>query len=336
VKKILLIKLTSLGDLIHVLPALTDARSAHPEIEVDWVIDENFQEVAALHPAVIRTFPTNHRKWRKNLLGSFAPIYRLMKQIRKTDYDLVLDGQGNFKSALISLFAKGTRAGFDRESVREPIAQLVYQKKYSASWQIHAIDRLRRLFAGALNYPLPTTPPDFGILRERFKKPSFPLPAAFLVFVHNATWETKLWPEAHWIELIRKAPLPVLLPWGNGEEKERADRLAAATPNAIVLPKLSLLEIGYILGNAKACVSLDTGLSHLAAALRTPCVTLYGSTDAGLIGASGDLQVHLQARRFCAPCNRKSCRYPSGDLKPPCMAEITPDDVLRHFKALFK
>jgi len=331
-KKVLFIKLTSLGDLIHALPALTDAHRARPEIEFDWVIDENFREVASLHPAIVRTYPTNHRKWRKNLFRSFGPICRLIKNMRKTDYDLVLDGQGNFKSALIALFAKGVRAGFDRESVRETIAQLAYQRKYGASWQIHAIDRLRRLFASALDYPLPNTLPDFGIRREWFRKPAFELPPSFFVFVHNATWETKLWPEAHWIELIRKVNGPVLLPWGNAKEKERADRLGAAT-GAIVLPRLSLLEIGYVLSRAKACVCLDTGLSHLAAALKIPSVTLYGSTDAGLIGASGDVQIHLQAKRFCAPCDQKSCRYPSGGLFPPCTAEITPDAV---YKSLFK
>jgi heptosyltransferase-1 len=327
-KKILFVKLTSLGDLIHALPALTDAMAAVPGIQFDWIIDENFQEVARWHPAIARTITTNHRKWRKNLLASFMPIYRLAKNIRETDYDLILDGQGNFKSATLTLLANGIRAGFDRESVRETIAQFAYQKKYSASWKIHAIERLRRLFSGALGYPLPTTLPDFCIWQERFIKPPFELPASFLVFIHSATWDTKLWPETHWIELIRKAAQPVLLPWGNAKEKARADRLAKAAPNATVLPKLSLSEIGYILGKARGCVSLDTGLSHLAAALKIPSVTLYGPTDAGLIGASGQMQIHLQSKLFCAPCNQKKCRYPSASLNPPCTAGITPNAVL--------
>jgi heptosyltransferase-1 len=263
-------------------------------------------------------------------LASFVPICCLIKRIRQTHYDLIIDGQGNFKSAGLTLFTKGTRVGFDRRSVREPIAHFAYQKKYSASWNIHAIDRLRRLFAGALNYSLPNTLPDFGIQQERFNKPAVRLPASFFVFVHSATWDTKLWPEAHWIELIQKSPLPVLLPWGNVKEKERAHRLAMGGKNALVLPKLCLSEIGYILARARGCVSLDTGLSHLAAALKIPSVTLYGATNAALIGASGKTQIHLQSSRFCAPCDRKKCRYPGGalSLQPPCMAEISPDDVL--------
>ncbi len=335
-KRILLVKLTSLGDLIHALPALTDAKGAYSDIVFDWVIDENFQEVALWHRAIGRTITSNHRGWRKNFLTSFKPIYGLVKSLRETDYDLVLDGQGNFKSALISLFAKGLRAGFDRTSVREPIAQLAYQKKYSASWQIHAIDRLRQLFSSALDYPLPATPPDFGIQQDRFIKPSIELPDTFFVFIHSATWDTKLWPETHWIELIWKVAQPVFLPWGNAREKERAERLAKEAPQAIVLPKLSLSEIGYILAKAKACVSLDTGLSHLAAALKIPSVTIYGATDAGRIGASGNVQIHLQSKRFCSPCNQKKCRYPSGSLNPPCTAEITPDAVLESLGKLLR
>ncbi len=326
-KRILLVKLTSLGDLIHTLPALTDASLAHPDLQCDWAIDEGFSEVALWHTAVAKIFLTNHRKWRTNPIASIPSIYRLAKTLRSQSYDLIIDGQGNFKSALLTLLANGVRAGFDRESVRESIAQYAYHKKYSASWKIHAIDRLRRLFSGALNYPLPATPPDFSIQQDRFIKPSFDLPPSFLVFIHSATWETKLWPEEHWIELMRKVDLPILLPWGNEQEKERGARLAAASPNAILLPKLSLSEMGYILSRAKACVSVDTGLSHLAAALKVPCVTLYGATDAGIIGASGQNQLHLQAKRFCAPCNQKKCRYASSSLNSPCMVEITPDWV---------
>lgn len=264
---VLLIKLTSLGDLIHALPALTDAYRACPGITFDWMIDESFQEVGLWHPAVRRVFVTNHRKWRKTLFqkGTLGEIFGLVRQIRETSYDLVLDGQGNFKSALFSLFSRGVRVGFDRRSVREPIAHLAYQRKYPASRKAHAIDRLRQLFAQALGYPCPTTPPDFFIQRSRFIEPKFSLPKRYLFFVHNASWQTKLWPEDHWIELIRKcvsSGYEILLPWGNRGEKERSDRLAIF-PQVHVLPKLSLSEIGFILEKAEACVSMDTGLSHL-------------------------------------------------------------------------
>jgi heptosyltransferase-1 len=328
-RKVLLIKLTSLGDLIHALPALSDAQNSHPGIEFDWVIDESFQEVAGWHPAVKGIITTNHREWRGALTSAetHGSISKTIEQIRASEYDLVIDGQGNFKTALLSLFSKGPRAGFDRRSVREWVAHLAYQRRYAASKNAHAIERLRRLFASALDYPMPESQPDFRIQRDRFIKPKLDLPGEYLVFVHSASWKTKLWPERHWTELIKKvvqAGFRVLLPWGNSQEEARAKRLAVA-PEVQVLPRLRLSEIGYVIAGARACVCMDTGLSHLAAALDVPAITLYGSTDSGLIGASGASQVHLKSDLPCSPCQAKTCRYTSGDN--PCLEQITPDRV---------
>ena len=327
--RILLIKLTSLGDLIHALPALSDAQSARPGVEFDWVIDENFKEIAHWHPAVKGVVTTNHREWRgtQAKAETRGSILKTIERIRSNRYDLIIDGQGNFKTALLSLFAKGPRAGFDSQSVREWIAHLAYQRRFAAPRNAHAIERLRRLFAAALDYPMPDSPPDFRIQRERFVKPGVGLPGEYLVFIHNASWKTKLWPERHWIELIGKAAragFRVLLPWGNSQEEARAKRLAIA-PEVQVLPRLSLSEIGYVLARARACVCMDTGLSHLTAALDVPAVTLYGSTDSGLIGAAGASQVHLKSEWHCSPCQSKTCRYSSGDN--PCLEQIGPERV---------
>jgi heptosyltransferase-1 len=328
-KRVLLIKLTSLGDLIHALPALSDAQSARPGLEFDWVIDENFQEIARWHPAVKGVITTNHREWRGALANAetHGSISKTIEEIRANEYALVIDGQGNFKTALLSLFSKGPRAGFDSHSVREWIAHLAYQRRFAASKNAHAIERLRRLFAAALDYPIPASPPDFRIRRDTFVKPNFDLPGEYLVFVHNASWKTKLWPERHWIDLIEKsvqAGFRVLLPWGTSEEESRAKRLAIG-PGVQVMPRLSLSEIGYVIERAKACVCMDTGLSHLAAALDVPSITLYGSTDSGLIGASGASQVHLRSDLPCSPCRAKTCRYSSGDN--PCLEQIGPERV---------
>ena len=328
-QRVLLIKLTSLGDLIHALPALSDAQDARPGLAFDWVIDENFQEIATWHPAVRRVITTNHREWRGALASAetHGSISKTIGEIRAGEYDLVIDGQGNFKTALLSLFARGTRAGFDSHSVREWIAHLAYQRRVAASKNAHAIERLRRLFASALDYPIPVSPPDFRIRRDRFIRPKVDLPGEYLVFVHNASWKTKLWPEVHWAALLEKsvqAGFKVLLPWGNEAEQARARRLAIRS-EVRVLPKLTLSEIGYVIERARACVCMDTGLSHLAAALDVPSVTLYGSTDSGLIGASGASQVHLKSDLHCSPCREKTCRYSSGDN--PCLEKIGPERV---------
>jgi len=328
-KRVLLIKLTSLGDLIHALPALSDAIRERPEFEFDWAIDENFQEIASWHPAVKGILTTNHRRWREALAHPLTRgwIAELIARLKTTRYDLVIDGQGNFKTALLSLFADGPRAGFDRHSVREWVAHFAYQRRYAVTKSAHAIERLRRLFAAALDYPVPESPPDFRIQRDRFVRPRVDLPLEYLVFVHNASWKTKLWPEAHWEKLLKlsvAAGFSVLLPWGNTREEARAKRLAVH-PGVQVLPRLSLSELGHVLERALACVCMDTGLSHLVAALDVPSITLYGSTDSGLIGALGASQVHLRSDLECSPCRRKTCRYTSGDN--PCLEQITPDRV---------
>lgn len=335
-KRVLLIKLTSLGDLIHALPALSDAHRAHPGIAFDWVIDEQFQDIARWHPAVKKVWTTDHRTWRQALLHPTTgrAIKRLVRCLREQSYDLVMDGQGNFKTALLSLCMSSPTAGFDRHSVREWVAHLAYEKRYAASKSAHAIERLRRLFASALHYPMPLAPPDFQIQRSAFVPPPCALPKKYLVFVHNASWKTKLWPLRHWIALIEYASslgLPILLPWGNEREKARAAALAH-NPLARVLPKLTLAQMAYVLERAQACVCMDTGLSHLVAALDVPAVTLYGATDSGLVGASGQAQVHLGPSVACAPCNKKRCAYSTTEDNP-CLAEITPERV---FQALAK
>lgn len=328
-KRVLLIKFTSLGDLIHALPALTDASQALPELKFDWMIDEAFAEVATWHKAIDRIFLTSHRIWRKKIASSIKPIFRLIQKVRETEYDLVIDGQGNFKSALMSLFMRGPRAGFDQKSAREWVASFAYQRKYPASRKAHAIDRLRQLFALSLDYPCPTTPPDFGLVQSQFT--SLPIQTAerYVVFIHNASWKTKLWPEEYEKKLIKwitQKGYTVYLPWGSVEEKARAHRIAV-DPLAVVLPKLSLSEIGALITGAAACISVDTGLSHLTAALKIPSIILYGSTDSGLIGTSGENQVHLTSKLPCAPCNQKVCQFPSSALNPPCLAALTPERV---------
>lgn len=328
-KRILFIKLTSLGDLIHAFPALTDASRAYPDLKIDWMIDENFAEVAKWHPGIDQVFMTNHRRWLKGLASSINPIVTLVKKIRQVKYDLIIDGQGNFKTALFALSLSGPIAGFDFHSIREPIASFAYKKKFRISLKAHAIDRLRQLFALSLNYPLPIKPPEFPIDKRRLISPSFSLPSHYLVFIHNAGWKTKLWPEAHGMELIRLATqkgISVLLPWGNTEERARAYRLSINN-QAIVLPKLTLSEMGFVIAGARACICMDTGLSHLSAALNVPSITLYGATDSGLIGTCGKNQLNLQSTFPCAPCHRKQCRFPSLALNPPCLAQLTPQMV---------
>ncbi|HVV67571.1 MAG TPA: lipopolysaccharide heptosyltransferase I [Gammaproteobacteria bacterium] len=336
----LFIKLTSMGDLIHALPALTDASRAIPGLSFDWVIEKSFADVAKWHPAVNKIIPTSHRKWRKNFWQSLKnkEIQTFLSSVREERYDLVIDGQSSLKSAAVTLLAKGVRHGLDRVSSRERLVSLAYQKRHFAHRNLHAITRLRLLFAGAFNYPYPNTPPDYGIKDYPFPALSFELPKRYLVFVHNASWPTKMWPEQAWRELVTiagNAGFNVLLPWGNKAEEERAMHICQGLANAQVLPFCTLSEQARILLGSAGAICSDTGLSHLAAALNVPAITLYGPTSKDLTGTIGLHQQHLVSPFVCTLCYRHRCHYGNEvHAEPLCMLEITPQLLWDRFKDL--
>ena len=208
----------------------------------------------------------------------------------------MIDAQGLFKSAFFATrLANGVKHGYDRKSIREPIASLFYDKKYVISYQQHAVERIRQLFAQALSYPLPIEKGDYGIARHFISVNSI---EPYVIFFHSTTRDEKHWSEREWRNLIEKLTtlsIQVRLPWGNEKEKARAERLATGLSHVVVLPKLSLNELADQIANAKAVVSVDTGLAHLTAALDKPNITLYGATDPTLIGCYGQNQHYLTA-----------------------------------------
>ncbi|MCW2269308.1 Lipopolysaccharide heptosyltransferase 1 [compost metagenome] len=344
--RVLLIKTSSLGDVIHALPALTDAARAIPGIRFDWVVEEGFAEIPSWHPAVDKVIPVAIRRWRKNLWQTFKNgEWRQFKQrLRETKYDLVIDAQGLVKSAWLTRYVKAPVAGLDRYSAREGLSSRFYDRRLSVARGQHAVERVRQLFGLALGYDLPAGLGDYGLDLNRLQLP----PAApFVVFLHGTTWDTKHWPEAYWRQLAERMGqqgLEVRLPWGNPAEQARAERIAKGLNNCQVLPKLNLVGVARVLAAAKACVAVDTGLGHLAAALDVPTLSLFGPTNPGLTGAYGKSQVHLASDFACAPCLQKKCTYkPSADdqrrfdLKrewPLCFTRLNPERVASQLRAL--
>jgi heptosyltransferase-1 len=326
---VLIIKTSSLGDVLHTLPAVTDAAIHVPGIRFDWVVEETFVEVPGWHAAVDGVIAVAIRRWKRrpfHVLRLGEP-QAAVKQLRKQKYDRIIDAQGLVKSAVISRFARGPRYGLDRSSAREPLAARAYNRAFPIPRQQHAVARVRQLFAAALGYETPMTRPDYGI-RERFAAQQR---QSCLVFLHGTTWSTKHWPDAYWVELAAMAVangLQVKIPWGNAAERQRAEKIAAVHRGVEVLPRMQLGELAAVIARASGVVGVDTGLVHLAAALGTPCVTLYGATDPGLIGTVGDAQVHLQASFPCAPCHERKCSYRgAAGVFPACYGDLPPARV---------
>ncbi|CRN06494.1 Lipopolysaccharide heptosyltransferase 1 [Pseudomonas sp. URMO17WK12:I11] len=344
--RVLIIKTSSLGDVIHTLPALTDAAHAIPGIRFDWVVEEGFAEIPSWHPAVDQVIPVAIRRWRKHLWQTVrSGEWKAFKQrLRERQYDLVIDAQGLVKSAWLTRYVKAPVAGLDRYSAREGWASRFYDRRLSVAVGQHAVERVRQLFAMALAYDLPEGIGRYGLDLEHLQLP----PAApYVVFLHGTTWTTKHWPEAYWRELAERMGrrrLEVRLPWGNPAEKARAERIAQGLNHCQVLPKLNLAGVARVLAAAKACVAVDTGLGHLAAALDVPTLSLFGPTNPGLTGAYGRTQIHQASDWPCAPCLQKKCTYkPSAeDLRrydlnrewPLCFTRLNPEHVASRLSAL--
>lgn len=335
--RVLLVKMSSLGDVVHTLPAVSDA-AAHG-VRFDWVVEEAFAPIAARHPAVDTVIPIAWRRWRRQLWAERGALRDFVGRLRGTRYDQVLDAQGLIKSAAVTLCARAQqKAGLERGSAREGVASLAYGRRIAVPWGEHAIDRLRQLFAGALGYPAPArdAPLDFGI---RITGPT----ARRCVLLHGTTWPSKHWPEPFWIELARSvaaAGYEIALPAGNAEESARAYAIAA-TVDATVWDRRPLDELIGLLGRSACAIGVDSGLTHLAAALDVPTLALYGSTDAALTGCRGLRARSLQADFPCAPCRARECSYRGAPpylaghrVEPACYSTLPPADVWRHAQGL--
>ena len=331
--RVLIVRLSSMGDLVHALPAITDAASVHPTVRFDWAVDQTFSDVPSWHRAVDRIIQCPPRRKGSDFLQSLltGKFSEFVREIQETTYDLIIDLQGDFKGAIVTGLSRGVKFGFDAKSVREWGAQWAYHKVGFVPREQHAIKRIRQLMAEALSYPTPNNDPDYGIDRSRLPKVSLSYPSPYLVFIHSTSWASKCWPVSCWQDLTtlaRTAGFFVVLPWGNQKEKERAVLIANQQEGVFVLPDLSISEKASIIAHAKGTVGCDTGLSHIAAALDIPSVALYGATDPALVGTTGENQKQMVSRFECVNCRHAKCTYTKPSLfSPACLVEITPEQV---------
>lgn len=287
--KLLLVKTSSLGDVVHNLPVVSDIRAALPDAKITWVVEEGLAAIPRLHKAVSRVIPVAVRRWRASFWRSAvrSEISRFVNILRDTEYDAVIDTQGLLKSALIARSARGLRCGLDWASAREPLG-MFYDHTFTVPWGQHAVERNRSLAAQALHYAVtPTT--DYGACAEPGRYPWLP-EGRYAVLLHATSAREKLWPETDWCELAGRLfseGLRCVLPWGSEAERGRSLRLASGMREAVVPPALALADVAALLAGAHAVLGVDTGLTHLAVALGRPTVGIYCATNPAATGLYG-------------------------------------------------
>ena len=306
--RILLVKTSSLGDVIHNLPVATDLVRRFPGVAVDWVVEENFADLPRLHPAIRRVLPVAVRRWRRQpfLPATWAEMRDFSTALTAETYDAVLDTQGLLKSGLIAARARlapgGVRFGFSRAAAREGIASRFYDRSFDIARNLHAVERNRRLAAAAFGYAL-EMPIDYGITAEPLRTEWLPQ-RDYAVLLTATSRADKLWPEPDWTALgaaLIAAGLACVLPGGSEPERQRACRLAATLGGAVAAPPLGLDRMAQLLAGARLIVGVDTGLVHLAAALGKPTLGIYCASDPTLTGVLAGRQAINVGSAVAAP-----------------------------------
>lgn len=285
---VLFVKTSSLGDVIHHMPALTEARRHHPGHRFAWVVEESFAPLVRLHPAIDEVIPVASRRWRRSPPGPsmWSELTTFWHALRARRYDAIIDTQGLIRSAMIARAARGRRHGYDAASIRERAASLLYDVRYSVARGQHAIVRNRELTGLALGY-VPEGSPDYGLDRTKLSAPSA---GRYAVLLQATAQREKEWPVEHWIALgqaLCARGVQVVLPWGNARERERSSAIAAVLPNADVPDLQPLDAVARTIAGASLVVGVDTGLLHLAGALGVPLAAIFVGSEPGLTGPIG-------------------------------------------------
>ncbi|HEX8012238.1 MAG TPA: lipopolysaccharide heptosyltransferase I [Casimicrobiaceae bacterium] len=284
---VLIVRPSSLGDIVHAMPIVHDLATHRPGIAIDWVAEEAFAALVRLNRGVRRVIPIALRRWRHRLVArsTWEEFGAFRRELEREHYDAVIDLQEQVKGAFIAWLARGPVHGPDRASVREPIVTLAYRHRHAIDPAQHLIDRCRALAGKSLGYE-PEGAPRFDLdLPPQDDVPDAP----YAVLVHATSRDEKLWPEAHWKALLEhalNAGFTVVLPWGDAAEKARSARIAEGARGTVIPPRRTLPELAALLARAEWVVGVDTGLTHLAAALGTPTVAIFTITDPRLAGVA--------------------------------------------------
>ena len=288
-RRALIVKTTSMGDVIHALPAVADLAKAQPDLQIDWVVEKSFADIPRLSRYVNTVHEVEVRQWRKHVLSSqtWREVGRVRAALQSAHYERVVDLQGLLKSAVIGRWSQSFLLGYDKNSIKEPWASRFYDQTFPVSKSLSAVTRCRMLMGAAFDYDFKAYPLDFGLRTIEAFCDSSP----YAVFLVNTSRETKLWPEDKWVALAKdchKAGLSIRLLWGSEAEHERVQRIACSAGDFCqVLPRMSIKDCAAVLQKASFVVGVDTGLTHLAAATQRPTVGLFLDYPIELVGLTG-------------------------------------------------
>lgn len=281
-----------MGDIVHALPMISDIARAFPRARIDWVVEEAFSDIPRMHPAVTRVFPIALRRWRRRALAldSWRELLAARRALREQRYHTIIDCQGLLKSALVAASARGPVVGLAAGSAREPLAAWFYRRRIAVDRGLHAVDRNRRLAAAALGYPL-DAPETFGVQQRASQMDGVPLDEeAQVLLLTNASRAGKRWPDDRWVAVERQLAQRgkrSWLAWGSESERQDCERRIARMQAARLLPRSTLAQIAALASRAALVVGLDTGLTHLAAAVGAPTVGIFCDFDTTLVGLRG-------------------------------------------------
>lgn len=285
-RDILFVKTSSLGDVVHNMPAITDAARHSSGRRLSWIVEEDLAPLARLHPAVGDIIPVAARRWRSSIFSAatWNEVRAFSRRLRERNDETVIDTQGLIRSALIVRKTRGEKHGYDSESIRESLASRVYDVRHKVSRRLHAVTRNRTLTGLALGYT-PGETIDYGLPRAQAASAS-----PYAILQHGTSREAKQWREVDWIGIgqwLSKRGLEVVIPWGSQAERITSERLAAAIKTSRILPRQSLDLTAQTIAGASLVVGVDTGLLHLAAAYGVPLIAIFIATEPGLTGPVG-------------------------------------------------
>ncbi|MEI8118564.1 MAG: lipopolysaccharide heptosyltransferase I [Methylophilaceae bacterium] len=299
---ILIVKLSSLGDVLHNLPVFWDLRAQYPEAQIDWVVEEGY--VHLIEPlltrqgfkGIDRIIPIAMRRWKKSLFNKKTrmELKSFLKNLRSIRYDMVIETQGLLKAALVTRLAKRSHgsviaglANATEDSGYEPMSRWFYTKCVPVPKHCHAVNRSRLVAAVAMNVIQPdmkTSPPQFypqafvDQLAQKSSEISTEFTQPYVLFFHATARAAKQWDEAHWVEVgrfIAAKGQRVILPWGNAKEKQVSQRLCSKIPGSVVPEAFSLEQAFSIVAGAEMTIGVDTGLTHLSAIMYKPTIEIY-------------------------------------------------------------